>query len=98
MYERYRSIHGLNNLSDHKVLRAPYMRHLIKQHFPRSREAQILDLGCGNGTLMHFLQEAGYRYVSGVDTSPEQVAGAQQAGIEDVRQGDLLDALRNLDK
>jgi len=97
MYERYRTIHGLNNPSNDKVLRAPYMRHLIKQHFPPNREAKILDLGCGNGTLLHFLQEAGYCYVSGVDTSPEQVAAAQRLGITGVRQGNLIDALRNLD-
>lgn len=96
MYERYRSIHGLTNSSDDKILRAPYMRHLIKQHFPQNRDAKILDLGCGNGTLLHFLQEAGYHYVSGVDTSPEQVAAAHRLGITNVRQGNLIDALRNL--
>jgi len=74
------------------------MRYLIQKHFPQNREAKILDLGCGSGTLLRFLKGAGYRHVSGVDTSPEQVAAAHQVGIEDVRQGDLLDALRNLDK
>ena len=97
MYERYRSVHGLANSLDDRVLRAPYVRHFIQKHFPPNREAKILDLGCGSGTLLHFLREAGYRNVSGVDTSPEQVVEAQRSGIDGVRQGDLIDALRRID-
>src|SRR5207253_5943441 len=96
MYEKYRSVHGLTNSYDDRTLRAPYIRRLIRKHFPPNREAKILDLGCGNGTLLHFVQEAGYCYVSGVDGSPEQVAAARQLGINSVRQGNLIDALRSL--
>ena len=97
MYEKYRSVHGLTNSFDDRTLRAPYIRRLIRKHFPPNREAKILDLGCGSGTLLHFLREAGYGYVSGVDTSPEQVAAAQRSGIHSVRQGNLLDVLRHIE-
>src|SRR5439155_16098639 len=45
----------------------------------------------------HFLREAGYCCVSGVDCSPEQVAIARELGIEGIREADLKEALCTLD-
>ena len=52
---------------------------------PRPGE-RILDLGCGDGALSAKLVEAGAE-VLGLDSSPEQVAGACKLGI-DARVGD----------
>lgn len=76
--------------------RAPYLRRLIRRHFPENRAAAIIDLGCGHGALLHFLREAGYRHLVGVDRSPEQVAAARRLGIEGVREEDLFETLREL--
>lgn len=76
--------------------RAAVLRRLIRICLPADRAATILDLGCGHGALLHFLREAGYRNIAGVDVSPQQVAEAERLGIEGVRQGDLLEALRGL--
>lgn len=76
--------------------RAPYLRRIIRRHFPQDRQAVILDLECGHGALLHFLREAGYQRVFGVDLSPEQVAAAQRMGIEGVREGDLFETLQGL--
>lgn len=76
--------------------RAAMLRRLIRRYLPTDRSAVILDLGCGHGALIHFMREAGYGNVHGVDVSPEQVAEAGRLGIEGVRQGDLLDTLRGL--
>jgi SAM-dependent methyltransferase len=75
---------------------APYQRRMIRSHFPVDRDARILDLGCGHGVLVHFAREAGFRNVSGVDRSAEQVAEARRLGIDGVVQGDLMDTLRSL--
>ena len=74
--------------------RAPYLRTMIRAHFPANKDSAILDLGCGHGAIIHFAREAGYHNIRGVDGSPEQVAAAQRLGIEGVEQGDLLEALR----
>jgi cyclopropane fatty-acyl-phospholipid synthase-like methyltransferase len=74
--------------------RAPYLRRLVRQHFPEDKDATVLDLGCGHGALIHFAREAGYRNVCGVDSSPEQVAAARRLGIEGVEEGNLLLLLR----
>lgn len=47
---------------------------------PRPGE-RVLDLGCGDGRLMAKLVEVGCEVV-GVDSSPEQVAAARQAGLD----------------
>jgi 2-polyprenyl-3-methyl-5-hydroxy-6-metoxy-1,4-benzoquinol methylase len=73
--------------------RAPYLRRLVRMHFPADRHAAVLDLGCGHGALLHFAHEAGYTDLRGVDGSPEQVAAALRLSIEGVAEGDLRDTL-----
>jgi cyclopropane fatty-acyl-phospholipid synthase-like methyltransferase len=76
--------------------REPYLRRLIRHHFPPDRKARILDLGCGHGTLLHFCRLEGYDRVSGVDRSPQQAAKARELGIEGVQEGDLMTTLTAL--
>jgi SAM-dependent methyltransferase len=38
-----------------------------------SREAAVLDVGCGIGTTLEFLQSQGFQKIVGVDISPEMV-------------------------
>lgn len=51
----------------------PYLRRLVKRHFPRESSAKILDLGCGKGALLLICRELGYTACSGVDISVSQV-------------------------
>ncbi len=76
--------------------RAPYLKKLIRDHFPPNRNAAILDLGCGHGALIYFAQQAGYQSIVGVDRSPEQVAEAKRLGIKGVREDDLMETLKSL--
>jgi SAM-dependent methyltransferase len=72
------------------------LRKVVREHFPPSREAAILDLGCGHGMLVHAARRAGYRNVAGVDASPEQVAFAERLGIGGIRAGDAFATLAAL--
>lgn len=74
--------------------RAPYLRKVIREHFPADRRALILDLGCGDGAIVHFAAVAGYGNARGVDVSPAQVSVARQLGLQSVSLGDLLETLR----
>lgn len=76
--------------------RAPYLLKLIRDHFPASRSAVILEIGCGHGAFLHFMRQAGYRNASGVDGSAEQVREAQRLGIPGVAQADLTEHLKGL--
>ena len=76
--------------------RAPYLRRLIAEHFPADRNAHILDLGAGTGSLMHFARRAGYENMVGVDRSAEQVTEARRLGNEKVEEADLMNRLASL--
>jgi SAM-dependent methyltransferase len=75
--------------------RGPYLRRLVADHFPRDPLARIVDLGCGNGALLHFCRAAGYGDLEGVDASAEQVAAARERGVDCVVQGDVFAYLRS---
>lgn len=76
--------------------RAPYLQRVIRKHFPADRDARMLDLGCGHGSLVYYARQAGYRNIEGVDVSPEQVAEAKRLGIDGIREGDLMESLAEL--
>ena len=66
-------------------------------YVPPDRDARIVDLGCGDGVLLHFLLEAGYRHVSGIDVSDEQIARAHGLGLFEARRGDIDTFLASAD-
>lgn len=76
--------------------RAPYLRRTIERHFPKDRNASILDLGCGYGAVLYFAREAGYTCIWGIDGSPQQVAAALKLGIASVEEGDLMTTLAGI--
>lgn len=93
MYRRYVSSGGFGITPQTEAdlsPRMPGMQQIVRRYFPRDRNAPILDLGCGNGVLLLAAQREGYRNLSGVDGSAEQVAVAQALGIRNVREGDLF--------
>jgi len=75
----YRAISPQAVARDRRVFRAQLGRFL-----PARRDAAILDVGCGYGSLLHFLQHQGYTNTAGIDVSPEQVAAARALGVRNV--------------
>ncbi len=53
--------------------------------FPVDKELEILDVGCGNGSLLQVLQNHGYKNLSGIDLSEEQVIMARKMGLKNVK-------------
>ena len=56
---------------------------------PPNKEALILDLACGYGTLLGLLQNRGFTNTSGVDISPDQIAKAMDLGVKNVSCGEI---------
>ena len=96
LYDNYVGTHLQGGHAERLMSRAPYLRHLIRCHFPDDHSIKILDLGCGHGAMVHFAHQVGYKNMEGVDVSPEQVEEAVRIGIKGVRQGDLMEVLRGL--
>jgi 2-polyprenyl-3-methyl-5-hydroxy-6-metoxy-1,4-benzoquinol methylase len=59
-----------------------------RKHFlhllPARRDAAILDLGCGYGKFLYFLQSQGYTETQGIDLNPQQVGVARRLGVRNV--------------
>lgn len=48
------------------------------------RDSHILEVGCGPGTFLEYLQGQGFEHVEGIDISAEQIAIAQSRGVNAV--------------
>jgi 2-polyprenyl-3-methyl-5-hydroxy-6-metoxy-1,4-benzoquinol methylase len=66
----------------------------ILPHLHVSKDANIFDLGCGSGSLLKALQDAGFTQTSGMDISPEQVQMASKMGVSHVSLGDALQQVK----
>lgn len=69
--------------------RSAFLKGVIRAHIPSDRDVRIVDLGCGAGAMLHFLQQAGYRQVRGVDGSAEMIALAHVSGFPGAQLADL---------
>jgi 2-polyprenyl-3-methyl-5-hydroxy-6-metoxy-1,4-benzoquinol methylase len=67
-------------------------RYHLRNWLPESKSAQIVDLACGGGKLLHFLVAQGYLSVEGIDASSDQVVLSRQV-TPDVTQGDVIQFL-----
>jgi 2-polyprenyl-3-methyl-5-hydroxy-6-metoxy-1,4-benzoquinol methylase len=60
---------------------------------PKDKMAKIVDIACGSGHFLYFLQKEGYANTSGIDLSGEQIAKAKEIGVKNVQEGDLFEFL-----
>jgi len=58
-----------------------------------NRSSKILDIGCGFGSLIASLADAGYANTIGIDISEQQVDIAHTLGLKQIKQGDVFDFL-----
>lgn len=61
---------------------------------PKSRDAKIVDLGCGYGGIVHWLHSAGYKSAEGIDINRERVDIGVGFGIKNLHHGDVISFLR----
>lgn len=82
-------IANINHIQINRQFRAWWYKFL-----PEARNAPILDLGCGWGGFLAFLQSQGFTDLTGVDSSAQQVEIAQKLGLNQVEVGDLFATLK----
>jgi 2-polyprenyl-3-methyl-5-hydroxy-6-metoxy-1,4-benzoquinol methylase len=64
-------------------------------YLPEDRCARILDVGCGAGHFLYFLQKKGFENFEGIDVSPQQVDFCHQHVSRKVSQADAFDYLKD---
>lgn len=67
-----------------------FAREILPLLQSKSKDSVIFDMGCGSGSMLKALQEAGFQNATGMDISPEQVKVAGAMGVANVNEGDAL--------
>lgn len=62
---------------------------------PKDRTSKIIDLGCGNGSIVWWLQQGGFLNAEGTDVSAEQVKAAKDLDLKNIKQGNLFEYIKN---
>jgi len=87
-YDAYATTHTIPRKGEVTPARLRHLAQHWRAHFqpllPTDLSARILDVGCGDGTLLVWLQQCGYRNAAGVEISAEQVAIANRLGAQHV--------------
>jgi len=98
LYSQYVSKHTscVYGQADTKKIESkfPAWNQYYGKHLPQNRAAKILEIGCGNGGFLLYLQSLGYRDCFGVDICDEQIGVARDLGIKNVETADLEDFLQ----
>ena len=61
----------------------------IVPFLPSAKDARILDIGCGFGSLIKLLKDRGYTNLKGIDLSESQVKIAHDFGLQEVEVNDI---------
>ncbi len=97
IYDNYISNHNKKLYGENSLEKItayfPVLNHYYGRHLPADKNMRILDLGCGDGNSVYWLQKLGYKNASGVDLSIEQIEKGRSMGIENLEQGDIIQFL-----
>src|SRR5439155_26972464 len=69
------------------VGRERVFRKVLLPLLPADKQARILDLGCGYGEFLCFLQKEGYQNAAGIDLNRRQLDAAERLGVRNLRYG-----------
>jgi 2-polyprenyl-3-methyl-5-hydroxy-6-metoxy-1,4-benzoquinol methylase len=98
LYKNYLTTHivqrkGIPTTEEYKSRSVTYQEQFGK-FLPQDKKARIIDLGCGAGSIVWWLQQTGFVNTSGIDISAEQTKVAQSFGIKNITSGDLKEFLK----
>lgn len=101
LYKNYGStqnIQYLSNLTLGKIKeRFPVYDFFYRRILPNINSSSILDIGCGDGNFVYYLQENGCKDVRGIDLSEEQISIGKNMGIKGLELADLHAYLLNFE-
>jgi len=99
IYKNYTSMNSLKSIPkilSKKLKRGPFYNHLISNFFPNDKSVQILDIGCGYGDFVWFIQNSGYQNIIGVDDSEEMIKEGKRLGVLNIFKDDILIYLKKI--
>lgn len=64
------------------------------QFFSPAKDTKILDIGCGTGHFLYYLEKKGYTHFLGIDISPQQVDFCRENVSKKVKVADAFEYLK----
>lgn len=71
----------------------PHFRSYFARFLPSDKAARIVDIGCGCGAFVLWLEHRGYTNVAGIDISREQVEAGKAHGVKSIHCADAFEYL-----
>lgn len=75
----------VNISQDAYLVRERAFRKKLSKILPQDKSLPILDIGCGMGFFLWFLQENGFTNTVGIDLSPQQVQVAESFNVKGIQ-------------
>jgi 2-polyprenyl-3-methyl-5-hydroxy-6-metoxy-1,4-benzoquinol methylase len=90
--EHYHTRRRRASIEDPRVKKLAFrsLSRILGPYLPQTHSARILDVACGEGSLLIFLKELGFDNLSGFDLSPENVSICRRLGLDSVQEFDAL--------
>ena len=84
LFDRYHTYTRRSTIADPRVRSALFASfdRMLLPWLPKNLSHGILDVACGEGSLLCYLREQGYTNLAGCDLSPENVAICRALGLE----------------
>lgn len=93
-YDRYHEFQASVSNPDAEISHtSSELDEYLSIYLPDSREASILDIGCGWGKYLAALRKRGYTNLLGVDISHDQIQFGHSIGIDCINHGEIKELL-----
>jgi len=70
----------------------------FKNILPIDKASRIIDVACGSGHFLYFLQKQGYVNTQGIDLSLEQIENAKKVGVKNYKKQIFSNIFLNIRK
>lgn len=97
LYRNYRTRHNQHLYGDISIEKIrsnyPVWNYYYGSHLPSDKNAQILEIGCGDGGFIQYLNDSKYNNAFGLDLSEEQISVGHKLGIKNIALGEAKEFL-----
>lgn len=83
------------NKKEYELFDNYYRKNYLK-HLPKDKKIKILEIACGMGQFLYFLNKEGYKNISGIDLNKKNIEQCKKIGIKNVIKADMYNYISKL--